>query len=575
MAAAEAKPALAPSSSSALQLQTRARIEKVKGSGQFELVEKAVAWDPKKTAIIICDMWNQHWCKGATERVAEMAPRMNAVIKEARRRGVLIIHAPSDTMKYYADFPQRKRAQQAPKAPAPPDLGKWRALNLAKEGPLPIDDSDGGCDDEPPCPGGGPWRHQIAVLEIFPEDYISDSGEEVYNLLQQSGIDNVIIMGVHTNMCVLGRPFSIRQMVSLGKNVLLMRDMTDTMYNSRRKPFVSHFAGTDLVVAHIEKFWCPTITSADFLGGEPFQFSKDRRKTIAFVIGENEYQTAETLPAFAREELAWRGFQLAFIHAPSEGGNEFKNFEKIKEADLVVVSVRRRTPPQAHLQLLRQHVAFGKPVAGIRTASHAWDAPPPDAQHAAWPAFDVEVFGAKYEGHYGNKPPGPASRIRQIGAASAHPILNGVPSEWISTAHLYRNRNLAPTVTALLEGQVEGRSEIEPVAFINSAQNRRAFYTSLGNPDDFKDPGFRRLLLNGILWALDERIPPAAKDYANSWQLMPVPGTWDEHAQGQLGSYNGVAWYRCTLNLPGDWSADLKLFVEKIDNAHETYFNGV
>jgi hypothetical protein len=63
-------------------------------------------------------------------------------------------------------------------------------------------------------------------------------------------------------------------MVTIGKNVLLMRDMTDTMYNSRRHPFVSHFRGTELVTEHIEKFWCPTITSVDIIGGKPFQFQR-------------------------------------------------------------------------------------------------------------------------------------------------------------------------------------------------------------------------------------------------------------------------------------------------------------
>ena len=142
---------------------------------------------------------------------------------------------------------------------------------------MPIDDSDGGCDDQPKCAQGGPWTHEIDTLEIRPDDIISDRGEEVYNVLQQRGVENVIVMGVHANMCVLGRPFSIRQMVSLGKNVLLMRDMTDTMYNSRMRPFVSHFAGTDLVVAHIERHWCPSITSADFLGGDAFRFKGDSR----------------------------------------------------------------------------------------------------------------------------------------------------------------------------------------------------------------------------------------------------------------------------------------------------------
>ena len=94
--------------------------------------------------------------------------------------------------------------------------------------------------------------------------------------MKQRGIKNVIVMGVHTNMCVLGRPFSIRRMVYQGQNVVLMRDLTDTMYNPRMRPFVSHFRGTGLVIEHIEKYWCPTVTSADFVGGRPLKFKNDK-----------------------------------------------------------------------------------------------------------------------------------------------------------------------------------------------------------------------------------------------------------------------------------------------------------
>src|SRR5688572_9079942 len=240
--------------------------------------EKVVEWDPKKTAVVICDMWNEHWCKGATERVGEMAPRMNEVVKKAREKGVFIIHAPSDTMKFYEGTPARKRAQAAPKVTPKVPLQRWNKLVPEKEGPLPIDDSDGGCDDMPKCKGGPPypWTRQIATIEVKDEDAVTDS-DEAYFLMEQRGIENVIVMGVHANMCVLGRPFSIRQMVSQGKNVLLMRDMTDTMYNSRMRPFVNHFRGTDLIVDHIEKFWCASITSVDFVGGEPFRFKADTK----------------------------------------------------------------------------------------------------------------------------------------------------------------------------------------------------------------------------------------------------------------------------------------------------------
>ena len=65
-------------------------------TGKFVRTNDIQFWNPKETAIIICDMWNQHWCKGATERVAEMAPFMNNVVSIAREKGILIVHAPSD-----------------------------------------------------------------------------------------------------------------------------------------------------------------------------------------------------------------------------------------------------------------------------------------------------------------------------------------------------------------------------------------------------------------------------------------------------------------------------------------------
>src|SRR5262245_65947214 len=95
---------------------------------------------------------------------------------------------------------------------------------------------------------GAPWQAQIDLLKIHDQDAISDSGVEIWNLLENRSINNVILLGVHTNMCVLGRPFGLRQMAKNGKDVVLMRDMTDTMYNPQKAPFVTHFKGTELIV---------------------------------------------------------------------------------------------------------------------------------------------------------------------------------------------------------------------------------------------------------------------------------------------------------------------------------------
>jgi nicotinamidase-related amidase len=122
-----------------------------------------------------------------------------------------------------------------------------------------------GCDDQPQCKNYQAWSRQHPALRIADEDGISDNGEEVYSELQRRGIKNLVVMGVHTNMCVLRRTFAIRQMTQWGMRCVLARDLTDTMYNPRMSPQVSHDKGTELVVEYIEKYWCPTILSADLL----------------------------------------------------------------------------------------------------------------------------------------------------------------------------------------------------------------------------------------------------------------------------------------------------------------------
>ena len=254
---------------------------RVMENGQEVVNREKTSWVGEETALVICDMWAKHWCDSATRRVGEMAPRMNQLAEALRQRGVLIIHCPSSGVKFYEETPMRKLALTAPAVKTRIPLQSWCALDEKYEKPLPIDDSDDGCDCLPRCSTDGSRmdRHQIAVIKIRQGDAVTDSAEAYY-LMRQRGIKNVLIVGVHTNMCVLGRPFSIRQMVYQGQNVALVRDMTDTMYNPRSRPFVPHTEGTDLVIGHIERHWCPTLTSRDILGGREFRFSDHKKKPV-------------------------------------------------------------------------------------------------------------------------------------------------------------------------------------------------------------------------------------------------------------------------------------------------------
>lgn len=223
---------------------------------QEETTQRTVPGD--KVAILICDMWDNHWSRGAVEREAALIPPMNAVLAAARSRGAHIIHAPSETMDFYAEHPTRQRILTFPPVVPPPDRDHATP-------PLPVDASDQGSDTGEPNPYKAWSRQHPAVVIDADHDLLSDKGTEIYSYLQAQGIEQVLIMGVHTNMCVLNRSFAIKQMVKWGVPIALVRDLTDTMYNPAMPPYVSHDEGTRLVVAYIEKFWCPSVLSTDLL----------------------------------------------------------------------------------------------------------------------------------------------------------------------------------------------------------------------------------------------------------------------------------------------------------------------
>ncbi len=532
-----------------LSLTLRHRVETTEGSGRYHTLTRQETWDPAKTAIIVCDMWDLHHCLNAVRREGEFAPRLEQLLKTAREQGVTIIHAPSSCMDLYAGHPARKRAQAAPPAANLPEgIGAWcRHIPEEERGKYPIDQSDGGEDDDLTEHAAwaakltamgrnpqAPWKRQIDVLTIDADrDFISDQGNEVWNILEDRRIDNVILAGVHTNMCVLGRPFGLRQLAKNGKHVVLMRDLTDTMYNPLARPYVSHFTGTDLIIEHIEKFVCPTITSDQFLGGEPFVFPHDTRPHVVFLIGEKEYRTNETLPKFALKQLG-KQYRVSYVHASADDPNSFPGIKIVKEADVLFVSVRRRTPPPEQLDIVRRHVAAGKPVIGIRTASHAFTLrnKPAPAGMAAWPEFDAQVFGGNYSNHYGNKL---IATVNVTSEHADHPILADVSTgAFTSGGSLYVVTPLAAGTTPLLMGRVEGHDP-EPMAWTFQREDGgRSFYTSLGYPDDFQTPAFVRILKNAVDWAAADAsinnasaaTDPTVQDASTVSQYRRVRGRW-------------------------------------------------
>jgi len=244
----------------AFKLTLRSRAELFKGNDDSVEIRAERTFPARRTALILCDVWNNHTCRSAVARLEAMVPRMDEVVNRLRERGVFIIHAPSDTMSHYEGHPARQRMIETPEVALPEPLP-------LPNPPLPVDASDGGCDDVPQCPEvrPWPWTAEHPGITIRYEDGISDSGQEIYSALRQRDIDHVLILGVHTNMCILHRSFGIKNLVRWRVNTVLVRDLTDTMYNPRMKPFVSHERGTELVIEHIEQHWCPTVLSDELV----------------------------------------------------------------------------------------------------------------------------------------------------------------------------------------------------------------------------------------------------------------------------------------------------------------------
>lgn len=503
-----------------IRVSLQQRVHSELDTGAYVLTNEIQKWNANETAVIICDMWDQHWCKGATDRVAEMAPLMNKVVTDARGQGMLIVHAPSDCMEYYKDHPARKLGQKYKDKKAE-KLISAKKLESEKNAEWPIDQSDEGCDCSPECKQGKAWTKQIDILEINHQDAISDSGIEIAGLFKKRGIKNVILMGVHTNMCVIGRSFGLRNMVRLGYNVVLMRDLTDTMYDSKEWPYVSHFTGNSLICNYIEKYVCPTMLSCDFTGDKQFRFKADNRPVLAFITAEGEYRTNQRFPEFAHTFLLKNNINCEYaVGKPvmeGEGRHNIENLQILNDADLVVIAVRRRALEPEKMKLIREYFKSGKPVLGIRVASHAFDAKGNVPREGGgivavkeqtsdfleqWPEFDEEVLGGNYQGHYGHLQEG--TKISIVPGMEGHPLLKGIDiNGFNSPSWLYRNRPLrSENVQVLLSGTIPGELP-EPVMWINHRTQGNVVYTSLGHWDDWEVETFNTLILNSVNYLLN------------------------------------------------------------------------
>jgi nicotinamidase-related amidase len=214
--------------------------------------------EPSKTAIIVIDMWNSHWCMTASQRVSAMVPRMNKVLGIARQLGMQVIWNPSDVITAYSGYPQYEKAIAVEHRTAPDTREDLSAKFTAPGGACMCGPGFG-------CGGNYGWDAMHPDLVIDEEDLFSASTDEIYSLLSERGITDIIYMGVHTNMCVFGKPGAMSKMWKAGFNCLLARDLNDaiTLYN----PEIAYTPdkGTTEIDENLQSAGIPNVNMGDEL----------------------------------------------------------------------------------------------------------------------------------------------------------------------------------------------------------------------------------------------------------------------------------------------------------------------
>lgn len=208
---------------------------------------------------------------------------------------------------------------------------------------------------------------------------------------------------------------------------------------------------------------------------------------IVLISGEPEYFSSNSLPAFGR--LLTNNYQFRCTYLERTASNNIPGLEALETADLAILFVRRMSLPDDQLGRIKKYLDSGKPLIGLRTASHAFE---------NWKEWDHEVLGGNYHMHHGNAL---VATARVNAAERNHPILRNVAPEFKTGGSLYKTLPLGEQTTLLLMGSVEGQPP-EPMAWTHDYKGSRVFYTSLGHPQDFENAAFRQMLANAVFWCL-------------------------------------------------------------------------
>jgi hypothetical protein len=280
-------------------------------------------------------------------------------------------------------------------------------------------------------------------------------------------------------------------------------------------------------------------------------------KHIVLISGDEEYRSEETLPQLAKILAKHHGFKCTVLFAidPKTGTIDPDNrrnipgLEALRSADLMILFTRYRDLPDEQMKEIADYVQSGRPIIGLRTATHAFNLAKDSAYHKysvnskEWDGgFGRQVLGETWVTHHGRNHETSTRGIIAKGM-EGHPILRGIKDGdiWGPSGAYGVRLPMAKECTPLLLGQVlagmkptdepakDKNDPLMPVAWIKTytgsqGKPARIFTTTMGASQDLQNEGFRRLLVNAVFWMLgmEDKIPSLTKvDLVGDYQPLP------------------------------------------------------
>lgn len=284
-----------------------------------------------------------------------------------------------------------------------------------------------------------------------------------------------------------------------------------------------------------------------------------KRKNIVLVAGDEEYRTEETMPMLAQILAAHHGFDCTVVFSMSpdgeyvdpNNGTSLEGIEALKFADLMIIGTRFRKPNDDAMKYIDEYINRGKPVIGLRTATHAFNGIQGKYSHynnghrgPTWPGgFGREILGEKWVNHHGHHKKQATGGVI-VESQKDHPILRGVvASEIWGPSDVYGVNLPLPgdsqplVLGAVLEGMSVGDKPIAgpkndpmmPIVWTKSytapsGKQGLVMNTTMGASTDFVEPGLRRIVVNSVFWALgmeSEITPELNIDFVTDFKPTP------------------------------------------------------